>query len=156
MLGAGEAFPDRVLRDPAGGEALLSPAWSSGPALIALGHAECGTTRLALPDVQRLWTRRGAGASVVVVVQEDPEGARGIVAELGLELPVRLDETPYALSSDVGLRTVPSFFLVGRDGRVVRATEGYSRDDLEAFADALGVSGPLYAADEAGPRHRPG
>ena len=156
MLGAGAAFPDRVVRDPAGGEGPLSPAWAAGPALIALGHAECGTTRLVLPYVQRLWTRRGAGSSVVLVVQEDAEGARGLAADLGLTLPLRLDETPYPLSRDVGLTAVPSFFLVARDGRVVRSAEGYSRDDLEAFAAALGAAGPLYAADEPGPRHRPG
>lgn len=156
MLGAGDAFPDRVLRDPQGQAHRFSPAWSSGPALIAIGHAECGTTLLALPYVQRLWSRRGAGASVVVVLQEDAAGARALVSELALTLPVRLDETPYPLSREVGLQTVPSFFLVGGDGRVVRTAEGYDRDDLEAFAVALGSSGPLFGVDEGGPRYRPG
>jgi hypothetical protein len=156
VLGAGDAFPDRILGDPEGQAHRVSPAWSGGPALIALGHAECGTTRLALPYVQRLWTRRGAGSSVLAVLQEDAAGARALASELGLTLPLRLDETPYPLSREVGLRTVPSFFLVGRDGRVVRTAEGWSRDDLEAFAAALGSGGPLFGAGEEGPRHRPG
>jgi hypothetical protein len=156
VIRAGDAFPDRVLRDPEGQAHPLAPAWSSGPALIAIGHAECGTTRLALPYLQRLWARRGAGANVLAVLQEDPAGARALASELALTLPLRLDETPYEMSHVLGVQTVPTFFLVGRDGRVARTAEGYSRDDLELFADDLGSPEPLFGADEEGPRFRPG
>jgi hypothetical protein len=156
MLGAGDAFPDHMLRDPEGSKLVVSPAWSGGPALIALGHAECSTTRLALPYLQRLWARRGAGTSVLAVLQEDAAGARALAAELDLMLPVQLDEYPYPLSRAVGLQTVPTFFLVGVDGCVVSTSEGFSRDDLETFAAALGSIGPLFGVGEEGPRHRPG
>jgi len=154
VLAVGAAFPDRVLPDLGGGAQRLSEAWSRGPTLLVLGHADCGTTRLALPYLQRLHARTGTG--VAVILQDDPPTARSLAAELGLTLPIRLDLEPFPLSAELALESVPTQHLVGRDGRVLRASQGFNRDDLEAFARELGLAGPLFGADEAGPRHRPG
>lgn len=154
MLATGAPFPDRSLRDPAGASHLLSEAWSGGPALLVVGHADCATTRLALPCLERLHARRGTG--VAVILQDDPATARLLAAELRLSLPLRLDPDPYELSAELDLESVPAQHLVERGGRLIRASQGFSRDDLEAFARQLGVVGPLFAPDEAGPRYRPG
>jgi len=156
MLAAGSRFPDRALHDPQGASQRLAQGWARGKALVVVGHAGCGTTRLALPFVDRLHARRGPGSAVLAVLQEDAAGARALVASLGLSLPIGLDEDPYPLSSELGMEIVPALFLVGADGRLLRATEGFSRDDLEAFADELGVAGPLFGPDEQTPRFRPG
>ena len=153
MLGAAAEFPDRALPDPAGRQHRVSEAWAGGPALVVVGHADCGTTRLALPGLQRLHER---GARVAVILQDEPEQARALAAELALSLPIRLDRHPYALSAELDLESVPAQHLVGRDGRVIRASQGWSRDELEAFARDLGLAEPLFAPDEAGPRYRPG
>jgi hypothetical protein len=131
----------------------VSKAWSHGAALVVVGHSDCGTTRLTLPCLERLHQR---GGNVAAILQDDAETARELASELRLSLPIRLEFDPYPLSAALGVEVVPSYYLVGRDGAVVRTAQGFSRDELEAFAGALGVAGRLFAVDEPGPRYRPG
>jgi hypothetical protein len=153
VLAPGAAFPDASLPDPEGASHRLSQAWSRGAALLVVGHADCGTTRLALPSLERLHAR---GGNVAAILQDDTETARELALELRLTLPIRLELDPYPLSAVLGVEVVPSYYLIGRDGAVVRAAQGFSRDELEAFTGALGVAGRLFAVDEPGPRYRPG
>jgi hypothetical protein len=151
------AFPPLSLPDLSGAERPLVTAWAEGPALFVVGHRDCVTTRLALPFVDRIHRRRPPAASVVAILQEDPESARELVHDLDLTLPVRLEADPYPLSSELDLRTVPTLMLVGPDGHIARALEGFRRDELEALAREMGVAGPLFADADAGvPARRPG
>jgi hypothetical protein len=153
VLAPGVAFPDGTLPDPGGAPHRLSQAWARGAALLVVGHADCGTTRLALPSLERLHAR---GGNVAAILQDDAPTSRELASQLGLTFPIHLDSDPYPLSAALGVEVVPSFYLVGLDGAVVRTAHGFSREDLEAFTSALGVAGPLFATDEPGPRHRPG
>jgi hypothetical protein len=151
------AFPHVALPDLDGGERPLVTAWADGPALIVVGHRDCATTRLALPFVDRIHRRRAATSTVVVVLQDDADSARELVHDLGLGVPVRLEADPYPLSSELDLRTVPTLMVVGADGSIRRALEGFRRDELEALARELGVRGPLFAESDSGvPARRPG
>jgi hypothetical protein len=150
------AFPGTALRDLEGTRRPLSEAWSEGEALVLIGHHECKTTRETLPCLDRMHRRRGPGHAVRLVLQDDAETARGLVKELGLEVPVRLEEDPYPLAADLGLIAVPTLFLVGTDGRIARVSEGFSRADLEGFAERLGVKGPLFVPEDEAPEFRPG
>jgi hypothetical protein len=131
-------------------------SWSEGPALIVIGHRDCPTSRLTLPFVDRLYQRRHPGASVVAVLQDEPAAARALMADLGLTMPVLLESDPYPLSSELQLRAVPTLILVGADGLIAKAAEGFSRDDLEAFSRAVGLAGPLFSPDDTAPPRRPG
>ena len=150
------SFPALALRDLEGTERPLSEAWSEGEALVLIGHRDCKNTREALPYLDRIHRRRGPGRAVRLVLQDDSETARGLVGDLGLEVPVRLEEDPYPLAADLELIAVPTLFLVGTDGRIARVSEGFSRADLEAFAERLGASGPLFAPEDEAPEFRPG
>lgn len=150
------AFPGLSLRDLEGTERPLSEAWSEGEALVLIGHRDCKTTREALPYLDRIHRRRGPGRAVRLVLQDDAETARGLVADLGLDVPVRLEEDPYPLAADLELIAVPTLFLVGTDGQIARISEGFSRADLEAFAERLGVRGPLFVPEDKAPSFRPG
>jgi hypothetical protein len=151
------AFPSLSLPDLSGAERPLVTAWAEGPALFVVGHRDCVTTRLALPFVDRIHRRRPPAASVVAILQDDPESARELVHDLDLTLPVRLEADPYPLSSELELRTVPTLMLVGQDRHITRALEGFRRDELEALAREMGVAGPLFADADAGvPARRPG
>lgn len=149
-------FPAHSLPDLDGVQRPLSAAWSEGPALVVIGHRDCATSRLTLPFVDRLYHRRPDGASVVAVLQDDPAPARELMSDLGLTMPVLLEADPYPLSSELGLRAAPTLILVGADGRIVKATEGFSRIDLERFAEALGIEGGLFSPDDTAPPRRPG
>jgi hypothetical protein len=150
-------FPHRSLPDLEGMERPFVTAWAQGPALFVFGHRDCVTTRMSLPFVDRIHRRRPAHASVVAVLQDDATSARELRHDLELALPVLLEADPYPASAELGLRTVPTMLLVGTDGGIVRAAEGFRREDLEAMAREVGVAGPLFTAADAGlPARRPG
>jgi len=155
-LGPPASFPDVDLAGLDGQRRPISEAWAQGSALIAVGHSECGTTRLALPFVDRLHQRAAPTARVVAVLQDSPADAQALVEELALVLPVRLEEEPYPLASRVGLGTVPTLFLVNREGRIEAVSEGFRRADLEAVADRLQVPPPLFLPGDDAPALRPG
>jgi hypothetical protein len=149
-------FPAHSLPDLDGVQRPLSAAWSEGPALVFIGHRDCATSRLTLPFVDRLHHRRPDRSSVIAVLQDEPPAARALMSDLGLTMPVLLEAHPYALSAELGLRAAPTLMLVGADGRIVKAAEGFSRADLEAFAEALGITGGLFTPDDTAPPRRPG
>ena len=155
-LGPPASFPDVDLAGLDAQRRPISEAWAQGSALIAMGHSECGTTRLALPFVDRLHQRAAPTSRVVAVLQDNPADARALVEELALVLPVRLEEEPYPLASRVGLGTVPTLFLVNREGRIEAVSEGFRRADLEAVADRLQVPPPLFLPGDDAPPLRPG
>jgi hypothetical protein len=144
-----------TFRDLAGIPRVLAGFWSKGPALVVHGHRTCGTTRLALPFVDRLHRRRTQG-SVVAVLQDTPEAATDLARELDLTLPILLEPDPYPLAAELGLSAVPTLTLVGAEGKVLLRVEGFRRADLELFAERLGVDGPLFTATDKAPAQRPG
>src|SRR4051794_19185882 len=112
MLASGQAFPDAPLPGIDGGAAPpLSALWATEPVLVVIGHRTCSTTRLALPFLDRIH-RRGPKGVVVALLQDTPENAEGLRAEQSLELPVRLDLSPYDFAARLGITTVPTLFLI--------------------------------------------
>ena len=155
-LGPPAAFPDIDLPGLDGKRAPISEAWARGWALVAVGHSECGTTRLSLPFVDRIQHRSPSTSTALAVLQDTAADARAIVEELALELPVRLDEDPYPLAAQLGLGTVPTMFLVTPQGRIDAVAEAFRRADLEAFAARLQVPPPLFLPGDDAPALRPG
>jgi hypothetical protein len=149
-------FPRHALPDLLGRERALAQAWAAGPALIVIGHRDCATTRLTLPFVDRLHARRPPSTSVIAVLQDEPPAARELVADLGLTLPVLVEADPYPLAAELELRAAPTLLLVGTDGAIRKAAEGFARDALEEFSRALGVAEPLFSPGDTAPPRRPG
>jgi hypothetical protein len=150
-------FPRESLPDLEGSERPFLTAWAERPAIFLIGHRDCVTTRMTLPFVDRIHRRRPANASVIAILQDEPGSARELRHDLDLALPVLLEADPYPVAAELALRSVPTVFLVGTDGKIVRASEGFRRDDLEAMAQAVGMAGPLFTEADAGvPARRPG
>jgi hypothetical protein len=151
----GRAFPDLALADTAGRLHPLREAWRDGEALFLIGHRGCSTTREAIPVFERIHRRRARG-SAVLVLQDEADAARALVAELALGVPIRLEPDPYPLAAALELVAVPTLLLVARDGRIASVSEGFRRTDLEALAERLGVAGPLFLPEDRAPAFRPG
>lgn len=150
-------FPHLSLPDLEGAERPFVTAWATRPALFLFGHRDCITTRMTLPFVDRIHRRRPPDTSVIAILQDDAESARELRRDLELDLPVRLEADPYPFASEMGLRSVPTVMLVGTNGLIVRTSEGFRRDELEAMAREVGMAGPLFTeADAALPARRPG
>jgi pimeloyl-ACP methyl ester carboxylesterase len=137
-------FPTLALPGLDGTTRALGEAWSEGEALFLIGHRDC------------IHRRRGPGRAVRLILQDDVETAAGLVKDLALEVPVRLEGDPYPVAADLGLIAVPTLFLVGTDGRIAGMSEGFRRADLEAFAARLGAAGPLFVPEDEAPEFRPG
>jgi hypothetical protein len=156
LLAPPAPFPDVDLPGLDGRRHPVSEAWARGRGLVAVGHGECGTTRMSLPFVDRIYRRREPRTGVLAVLQDDARDARALVEELGLELPVRLEEDPYPLASRLGLGTVPTLFLVSPEGRIEAVSEGFRRAHFDDFAARLGAPPPLFLPDDTAPALRPG
>ena len=150
------AFPDMGLHDLSGVERPLSEAWRGGLALVLIGHKGYKTTRETLPYVDRIHRRRAPQHGVLAVLQDEPQDAAELKRSLDLELPLLLEPDPYPLAEALDLVAVPTLFLVGGDGAIVRVSEAFSRADLDAFAGLLGVAGPLFEPDDRMPAIKPG
>jgi hypothetical protein len=152
---AGRPFPNIALPDLDGtSRPILGAAGSWN--LVAVGHTDCGTSRLVIPYLKRMRERRGPAADVVLILQDTPDAARALLSEIGVGLPVRLEPDPYPLSRELGLTTVPTLLLVGSTGRIERISAGFQRADIEEVAEWLGVGGPFFLEGDAAPALRPG
>ena len=134
----------------------IGETWAEGEALILIGHRDCKTTRQAVPFVDRIHRRRGPGHAALVVLQDDVATARALAADLRLAVPIRLEADPYPLATELGLVTVPTLFLIGRDGTIAKTTEAFHRADLEEYAVRLGAGSPLFTPDDKAPAMKPG
>jgi hypothetical protein len=152
---AGRPFPHIALPDLDGASRPVLGAAGSWD-LVVIGHSDCGTTRLVAPYVQRMHERGGPGSSVVLVLQDESATARAFLSGLDLDLPVRLEPEPYPLSSELGLATVPTLFLLSAAGLIERASEGFQRAAIEDLAQRLGVPPPFFLPADAAPALRPG
>lgn len=133
----------------------IAEVWSSGPALLLIGHSDCSTTRETLPFLDRIHRRRTRGTATAIL-QDEAEAARDLVRELDLALPIRLEADPYALAAAVELVTVPTIFALNAAGEIATVSEGMSRADLESLASHLGAQGALFGPEDSVPALRPG
>jgi hypothetical protein len=150
---AGRPFPKMDLPDLNGTPRTIVAAAGS---CVAIGHSDCGTTRLVLPYLKRMHERRGPGTAVILILQDSPTAARELVSEQGLENPVLLEADPYPLSDELGLTTVPTLFLVSAAGVVESACEGFQRAAIEDLAERLGIEAPFFLPGDTAPAMRPG
>jgi hypothetical protein len=150
------AFPPLTLADLEGHPRALAEAWGQGDALFLVGHGDCPTTRRALPYLDRIHRGCPPDRRVVLVLQDEPDAARALVAEAGLSVPVLLEPDPYPLARALGLVAVPTLYLVTRGGAIQASSIGFRRPDLEDLARRLGVAPPLFAPDDPAPAFRPG
>jgi len=145
MLAVGATAPDFGL-----------PEFKSGPALLAFFKISCPTCQLALPFLQRIADGAVAnGARIVGISQDDQSGTDQFRRRFGISFETVLDPAPaYAASKRYAISSVPSLFLVERDGRISLASAGFSREDFEKIGGRFGVE--VFKPGENVPFFRPG
>lgn len=142
MIESGQTAAAFSLDSISGARVDLAGLVASGPLLLVFVEADCPTSRLALERLQRA---AGAfatrGGSIVSVHEDSPEVAARTMRRCRASFAALSEPEPYAVSEAWGLRTVPTAFLVGADGIVKRAIEGWSHADYaEALAEGAGAS----------------
>lgn len=133
-LEPGEVFP-QVELVTGSGVRFVHPGTE---ALYGFFKTTCPTSELAWPHYDRI-RRIARGALPTFAVSQDPPAeTREFNARLGVGLETLYDPEPWKASSALGLTNVPTFFLVGSDGRIVETAVGFQRPKLEKFARRAG------------------
>jgi peroxiredoxin len=139
LPGPGSRAPDFRLPHLDGGTTTLQEILASGPALIAFFKTTCPVCQLTLPFFQRIHTP--GTLPVYAVSQDDAEDTREFNREFGIAFPTLLDaeRSGYAASNAFGISSVPTAFLIERDGRIARVIEGWSKREIESLGGLAGV-----------------
>ena len=146
------ALPAAALLNPEGAAAASSVLHAGGPTLMMIGHMNCKTSRQTLPFIDRI---HRDGGRAVALLQDSPEDAAAGLTKLGLTLPFFCERNPYALSTAIGIVTVPTLLFIEADGTVALTSEAFRRPDIEAFAQRLGAPKPVIENDTM-PGFKPG
>ena len=142
-LTAGQHAPDFQLEDLKGGQRSLSELLPAGPVFLAFFKVSCPTCQYTFPFLERIYRGLADGnARMIAVSQDDAEATREFHKEFGITMPTLLDSSRqgYQASNAYGLASVPSMFLVERDGTISWSLVGFHRKELEAVGGKFGVN----------------
>ena len=122
----------------------------SQPALVVFFETDCPTCRLAVPYLNKL----ARGARVIGISQDDDAATEQFTEQLATAFPVQRDHG-LALSQAFDLKFVPSLFLIGPGGRVLRSHFGFDKSALNQIADQLRCA-PVADEFDGAPQSKPG
>lgn len=140
LLSMGARAPEFRLARLDGGEAGLHELIANGPVLLAFFKISCPVCQMTFPFLDRLHTP--GRLPVYGVSQNGEEDTRDFNRRFGVGFPTLLDreENGFAASNAFGISTVPSMFLIERDGTISRVIEGWVKQDIESLAALAGVA----------------
>ena len=139
LLAPGSAAPDFRLPRLDGGPVTLREILANGPAVIAFYKTTCPVCQLTLPFLERI--HKAGTLPVYAISQDDADDTREFNREFGLTLPTLLDSarSGYPVSEAFGISSVPSAFLIERDGGIARVIVGWSKRDMESLGGRAGA-----------------
>jgi len=161
-LETGAMAPDFTLTGVDGKTYSLKDALAQGPILVVFFKVSCPVCQFAFPFLERLYHQaKEHGSNVWGVSQDGKEESARFAARFGVSFPVLMDEKPYLLSRQYGLKFVPSLFLVAQNGSILASGDGFSKSDLieiqgQFAAHFSFAPQPLFRPDEEVPQYRPG
>ena len=134
---------------------------SHSPAFLAVVKEDCPTCLYALPYFERLYRLHCGFAPVILLAQESEIGARKMVENNQLEIPVLLDEEPYSIGEELEVSFVPASLLVSIGGEIELSFESFEREALREIHERLSrLNGRretvFYREGEAVDAFRPG
>jgi peroxiredoxin len=154
LVGIGDRVSDFSLPRLDGGDVSLNEILANAPALLAFYKVSCPVCQFTLPFLNRLHTP--GTLPVYAVSQNDSRDTRDFNRRFGVSLPTLLDteENGFAASNQFGITTVPTLFLVERDGTVSQVTEGWRKAEIQQLGGEAGVN--PFRAGESVPEAKAG
>ena len=139
LLDPGSPAPEFQLPQLDGGAVVLQEIVAKGPAVIAFFKTSCPVCQLTFPFLERI--HKAGTLPVYAISQDGADDTREFNREFGLTLPTLLDSgrSGYPVSNAFGISSVPSMFLIERDGAIARVIEGWSKRDIESLGELAGV-----------------
>lgn len=141
--------PRFEVRDVTGKPLALAALLERGPVVLDFWATWCKPCLQSLPEMEALQQKYGPrGATVVGVSVDSPRNfakVRPFAQRLGLTFPVVLDSDE-RLQQLFQVRGIPTTIVIAKDGRIVRAKQGYLPGDVAAIEAALDtLSAPASA-----------
>jgi len=138
-LEPGSQAPTFKLKSLDGSLQSLEEILAKGPALLAFFKTGCPVCQLAFPYLERL--AASPSLQVLAISQDDDDATRGFRKRFGITFPTLLDQSKegYPASNAFGITSVPSLFLVEKDGEIASSSAGFSKKDLESLGHRAGV-----------------
>jgi peroxiredoxin len=134
---AGARAPEFRLPRLDGGYAGLAEIFAQGPALLAFFKISCPVCQLAFPFLERIHQAGAqAGAPQVYgISQNDAKGTRDFAKRYGTTFPMLLDseESGFPVSNAYGISSVPTMFLIERDGSIGQVIVGWRKQEMAAL-----------------------
>jgi len=124
--------------------------WGNDLTLLVFFETDCPTCRLAVPYLNKL----ARGARVIGVSQDEDAATKQFTEQLATAFPVQRDPG-WALSRAFELTFVPSLFLLGPEGRVLRSHFGFDKSVLNQIADQMRCA-PVADEFDGSPESKPG
>jgi peroxiredoxin len=140
LLAAGAQAPSFRLPGLDGSARSLEEILAEGPALLAFYKISCPVCQLTTPYLQRL--SANSAVQIIGISQDEAGATRGFLERFGATFPTLLDlgSAGYSASNSYGITSVPSLFLLERDGTISKAFCGFSRRDFEEIGARVGIT----------------
>lgn len=97
----------------------------------------CPTCQLALPYINKIYEAYANDVRFFAIAQDNAEKTEQFAKDYGLTLPLLLDETPYPVSRQYQLVSVPTIFLINPDHTIRYSGEGFVKQELLNLADVI-------------------
>jgi len=122
----------------------------SDPTLVVFFETDCPTCQLAIPYLNKL----AGQARVIGISQDDDAATNRFRQRLATAFPVQRDHD-LTLSRAFHLTFVPSLFLLGPDGRILRSHFGFDKSVINEIAAQMRCA-PVADEFDGAPQSKPG
>jgi peroxiredoxin len=154
-LSIGTNAPEFALNTISGRSAILSELIKPGPAVLAFFKVSCPTCQYAFPHFERLFQiHKPEPCSFLGVSQDNAADTQAFAKRYGITFPIAIDDAArYVVSNAYKLTTVPTVYLVDRDGVIQVSSVGWARKDVEELNLKLSM---MDSAQQQFPIFKPG
>ena len=137
LIFEGELFAEEKARliklsDITGKKYDLKDLLKKGPVLVDFWATWCKPCKEYFPHLERMHKKyEREGLSIIGINEDGPRNKRKIrpfLHSLNISFPILIDETAEVMS-DYGVYSLPTWFLIGKDGYIVRIHRGYIKGD---------------------------
>ncbi len=157
-----EPMRDLLLTDTRGEPRSTTQARKAGMLVLAFFKTTCPTCQLTFPYLQKLADAYADSGKVSVwgVSQDDRETTEAFAEKFGIQFPLLLDHDLY-YSMTYGIATVPTLYLSGGDGLVLKKVIGWDRAAMNEISERIAAflerePIPAVAEDDPAPAVKPG
>ena len=139
-IAIGKKAPDFRLPGTDGKFYTLKDALAKNITLIAFYKDTCPTCQFALPFIERIYQAyQDKGLQVLGIEQDDKQRTIEFSRQYSLTFPALLDLENYKVSYAYGIDTVPTIFLVDKNGEILFTSVGFVKDELAELSKKIAL-----------------